>query len=100
MPSISRVEFSVGPSLKSHRVVVLIEFPDEMLQQIKKGKTSSEVEAYRIALEAIRALHLGSVRGDMTFISSTPGKIKKRESLGEPHYIAEDSCSAWVIKTP
>jgi hypothetical protein len=28
---------------------------------------------YRVALEAIRALHLGSVRGDTTFISSTPG---------------------------
>jgi len=100
MPSITRVEFSVGPSLKGLRVVVLIEFPDEMLQQIKKGKTSSEVEAYRIALEAIRALHLGSVRGDMTFISSTPGKIKKPESLGEPHYIAEDGCSVWVVKSP
>ena len=100
MPSITRVEFSVGPSLKSLRVVVLIEFPDEMLQQIKKGKTSSEVEAYRIALEAIPALHLGSVRGDMTFISSTPGKIKKPESLGEPHYIAEDGCSVWVVKSP
>jgi hypothetical protein len=46
---------------------LLIEFPDEVLQQIKKGKTSSEVEAYRIALEAIRALHFGSVRGGMTF---------------------------------
>ena len=100
MPSITRVEFSVGPSLKSLRVVMLIEFPDEMLQQIKTGKTSSEVEAYRIALETIRALHLGSVRGDMTFISSTPGKIRKRESLGEPHYIAEDGCSVWDVKSP
>ena len=100
MPSITRVEFSVGPSLKSLRVVLLIEFPNEMLQQIKKGKTSSEPEAYRIALQAIRALHLGSVRGDMTFISSTPGKIKKPESLGEPHYIAEDGCSVWVVKSP
>ena len=54
-------------------IVVLIKFPDEMLQQVKKGKTSSEPEAYRIALQAIRALHLGSVRGDMTFISSTLG---------------------------
>ena len=100
MPSITRVEFSVGPSLKSLRVVVLIEFPDEMLQQIKKGKTSSEVQAYRIALEAIRALNLGSGRGDMTFISSTPGKTKKTESLGEPQYVAEDGCRAWVIKAP
>ncbi|HYY29151.1 MAG TPA: hypothetical protein VE860_14455 [Chthoniobacterales bacterium] len=79
---------------------MLIEFPDEVLQRIKKGKASSELEAYRIALEAIRALHFGSVRGDMTFISSTPGKIKKTESLGEPHYTAEDGCRAWVIKKP
>jgi hypothetical protein len=100
MPSFTRVEFSVGPSLRSLRVVLLIEFPDEVLQQIKKGKTNSEVEAYRIALEAIRALHFGSVHGDMTFISSTPGKIKKPESLGESDYTAEDGCRAWVIKKP
>jgi hypothetical protein len=79
---------------------LLIAFPDEVLQQMRNGKTSSEVEAYRIALEAIGALHFGSVRGDMTFISSTPGKIKKTESLGEPHYTAEDGCRAWVIKKP
>ena len=79
---------------------MLIELPDEVLLQIKKGKTNSEVEAYRVALEAIRALHFGSVRGDMTFISSTPGKIKKAESLGKPHYTAEDGCRAWVIKKP
>jgi hypothetical protein len=36
----------------------------------------------------------------MTFISSTAGKIKKPESLGEPQYVAEDGCRAWVIKTP
>ena len=100
MPSFTRVEFSVGPSLKSRRVVLLLEFPDEVLQQIHKRKSGSEVEAYRIALEAIRALNLGSGRGDMTFISSTPGKIKKTESLGEPHYTVEDGCRAWVIKTP
>ena len=98
MPAITRVEFSVGPSLRSLRVVLLVEFP--VLQQIKRGKTSSEVEGYRVALEVIRELHLGSIRGDMTFISSTPGKIKKPESLGEPHYTAGDGCRAWVIKTP
>jgi hypothetical protein len=84
MPSITRVEFSVGPSLRSNRAVLLIEFPDDVLQQIKKGKTSPEVEGYRVALDAIRALHLGSVRGEITFLSSTPGKIKRPESLGEP----------------
>jgi hypothetical protein len=56
------------------------------------------VEAYRIVLKAIRALHFSSVRGDMTFISSTPGKIKKAESLGKPHCTAEHGCRAWVTK--
>jgi hypothetical protein len=46
MPSFTRVEFSVGPSLKSRRVVLLLEFPDEVLQQIHKRKSGSEVEAY------------------------------------------------------
>jgi hypothetical protein len=100
MPSFTRVEFSVGASLRSLRVVLLITFPDEVLQEMRNGKTSSEVEAYRIALEAIGALHFGSVRGHLTFISSTPGKMKKTESLGEPHYTAEDGCRAWVIKKP
>ena len=100
MPSFTRVEFSVGPSLRGLRLVLLVEFPDEALERIKKGKTSSELEAHRIALAAIRALKLGSGHGDMTFISSTPGKTRKTESLGEPQYVAEDGCRAWVIKTP
>jgi hypothetical protein len=100
VPSFTRVEFSVGPSLRGLRVVLLVEFPDEALERIKKRKASSELEAHRIALEAIRALNLGSSRGDMTFISSTPGKIKKAEPFGEPQYVAEDGCRAWVIKTP
>jgi hypothetical protein len=49
-------------------------------------------------MEAIHALHLGNVRGDMTFVSSTPGRIKKTESPGEPNYAARDGCRAWVIK--
>jgi hypothetical protein len=79
---------------------LLLEFQDEVLQQIKKGKTNSEVEAHRIALEAIGALHFGSIRGDISLISSTRAKSKKPESLGEPHYTAEDGCRAWVIKKP
>jgi len=81
-------------------VVLLIEFPDEVLEEIRKGKSSSDVEAYRIALDAIRAQHFANVRGDMTFISSAAGKIKRPESLGEPDYTAEDGCRAWVIKKP
>ena len=100
MPSFTRVEFSVGPSLKSRRVVLLLEFPDEVLEQIHKRKSSSEVEAYPIALKAIGALNFDVTHGSMTFISSTPGKIKAPQSLGEPHYIAADGCRVWILKKP
>jgi hypothetical protein len=60
---------------------LLLEFQDEVLQQIKKGKTNSEVEAHRIALEAIGALHFGSIRGDISLISSTRAKSKKPSRL-------------------
>ena len=100
MPSFTRVEFSVGPSLKSRRVVLLLEFPDEILQQIHKRKSGSEVEAYPIALEAIGALKFDVTHGSMTFISSTPGKIKAPQSLGEPHYTAAGGCRVWILKKP
>jgi len=100
MPSFTRVEFSVGPSLKSRRVVLLLEFPDEVLQQIHKRKSGSEVEAYPIALEAIGALKFDVTHGGMTFISSTPGKIKAPQSLGEPHYTAAGGCRVWILKKP
>ena len=100
MPSFTRVEFSVSPSLKSRRVVLLLEFPDEVLQQIHKRKSGSEVEAYPIALEAIGALKFDVTHGSMTFISSTPGKIKTPQSLGEPHYTAADGCRVWILKKP
>ena len=100
MSSFTRVEFSVGPSLKSRRVVLLLEFPDEILQQIHKRKSGSEVEAYPIALEAIGALKFDVTHGSMTFISSTPGKIKAPQSLGEPHYTAAGGCRVWILKKP
>ena len=100
MSSFTRVEFSVGPSLKSRRVVLLLEFPDEVLQQIHKKKSGSEVEAYSIALEAIGALKFDVTHGNMTFISSTPGKIKAPQSLGEPHYTAAGGCRVWILKKP
>jgi hypothetical protein len=100
MPSFTRVEFSVGPSLKSRRVVLLLEFPDEVLQQIHKRKSGSEVEAYPIALEAIGALKFDVAHGSMTFISSTPGKIKAPQSLGEANYTAAGGCRVWILKKP
>ena len=100
MPPFTRVEFSVGPSLKSRRVVLLLEFPDEVLQQIHERKSGSEVEAHRIALEAIGALKFDVAHGRMTFISSTPGKIKTPQSLGEPHYTTVDGCRVRILKKP
>jgi hypothetical protein len=95
MPSFTRVEFSVGPSLKSRRVVLLLEFPDEVLQQIHKRKSGSEVEAHPIALEAIGALKFDVAHGSMTFISSTAGKIKAPQSLGEANYTGLSSATTF-----
>jgi hypothetical protein len=100
MRSFVRVEFSVSPSLKSNRVVLLVQFPDEILGQIHKAKSASETKAYPIALGAIGALSLSITRKSLTFISSTPGKIKDPQSLGEPHYIAGGGCRVWIIKKP
>src|SRR6516165_682826 len=82
MPLFTRVEFSVGPSLKSRRVVLLLEFPDEVLQQIHKRKSGSEVEAYPIALEAIGALKFDVTHGSMTFKRLSIPRIKP--SFEEP----------------
>lgn len=100
MPSFVRVEFSVGPSLKSNRVVLLLQFPDEILQQFYKAKSAAETEAYPIALEAIDALSLYVIRKNLTFISSTAGKMKTAQSLGEPQYTAGNGCRVWVLKKP
>jgi hypothetical protein len=100
MPSFTRVEFTTGPSLRSSRVVLLIEFPDEALERIKKEKASLEVEAYHIALRAIGVLKLGILRADMNLISSTPSKLKNPSELGEASYVTEDGCSVWLVKRP
>jgi hypothetical protein len=36
----------------------------------------------------------------VTHTDGRPCKIKKAESLGEPHNTAEDGCRAWVSKKP
>ena len=100
MPSLTRVEFSTGSSLRSSRLVLLIEFPDEALEQIKKEKASLEVEACDTALRAIGALKLGILRGDMKLISSTLSKMKKPAELGEASFVTEGGCRVWVVKRP
>ena len=100
MPSFTRVEFTTGPSLRSSRVVLLIESPDEALERIKKEKANLEVEAYHIALRAIGVLKLGILRADLNLISSTPSKLKNPAELGEASYVTEDGCNVWLVKRP
>ena len=100
MAIFTRVEFSTGPSLRSSRVVLLIEFPDEALERIKKEKARLEVEAHHTALQAIGALNLGILRGNMNLISSTLSKMKNPAELGEATYLAEGGCRVWLIRKP
>jgi hypothetical protein len=100
MPSFARVEFSTSPSLRSSRVVLLIQFPDEALERIKKEKASLEGEAYHIALQVIGALKLGILRRDMTLLSSTLSKMKNPAELGEASYVTEGGCRVWLSKRP
>jgi len=100
MPTLTRVEFSTSPSLRSSRVVLLIQFPDEALERIKKEKASLEVEAYHIALHTISVLKLGILRGDINLISSTLSKMKNPAELGEANYVTEGGCRVWLIKRP
>ena len=100
MPSLTRVEFSTGSSLRSSRLVLLIEFPDEALERIKKEKASLEVEAGKIAWQAIGALKLGILRGDINLISSTLSKMKNPAELGEAGYVTERGCRVWLVKRP
>jgi hypothetical protein len=100
MPTLTRVEFSTSPSLRSSRVVLLIELPDEALERIRKEKASLEVEASHIAWQAIGALKLGTLRGDMNLISSTLSKMKNPAELGEASYVTEGGCRVWLVKRP
>jgi len=100
MPSLTRVEFSTGSSLRSSRLVLLIEFPDEALERIKKEKASLELEAYHVARHAIPPLKLGTLRGDPVLISSTPSKMKNPTELGEATYVTEGGCRVWLIRKP
>jgi hypothetical protein len=100
MPTLTRVEFSTSPSLRSSRVVLLIEFPDEALERIRKEKASLEVEACHIAWQAIRPLKLGILRGDINLVSSTLSKMKNPADLGEASYMTESGCRVWLIRKP
>ena len=100
MPIFVRVEFSTSPSLRSSRVVLLIEFPDEALERIKKERASLEVEASHIALQAIGALKLGILPGHIKLISSTLSKMKNPAELGEASLVSEGGCRVWLVRRP
>ena len=100
MPTLTRVEFSTSPRLRSSRVVLLIEFPDEALERIRKEKASLEVEASHMAWQAIGAMKLGILRGDINLISSTLSKMKNPAELGEASFVSEGGCRVWLIRRP
>jgi hypothetical protein len=100
MPILTRVEFSTGPSLRSSRVVLVIEFPDEAFERIKKEKASLVVEAHHTALQVIGTLKLGTLRGDLNLISSTLSKMKNPAELGEASFVSEGGCRVWLIRRP
>ena len=100
MPTLTRVEFSTSPSLRSSRVVLLIEFPDEALERIRKEKASLEAEACHIAWQAFGGLKLGILRGDINLISSTLSKMKNPADLGEASYVTGGGCRIWLIRRP
>ena len=102
MPTLTRVEFSTSPSLRSlsSRVVLLIEFPDEALERIRKEKASLAAEACHIAWQAIGGLKLGNLRGNINLISSTLSKMKNPADLGEASYVTGGGCRIWLIRRP
>ena len=100
MPTLTRVEFSTSRSLKSPRVVLLIEFPDDALERIRKEKASLEVEAGKIVWQAIGALKLGILRGGINLISSTLSKMKNPADLGEASFVTGGGCRIWLIRRP
>ena len=100
MPTLTRVEFSTSRSLRSSRIVLLIEFPDEALERIRKEKASLEVEASHIAWQAIGELKLGILRGEINLISSTLSKMKNPADLGEVSYVTGGGYRVWLIRKP
>jgi hypothetical protein len=100
MQTFMRVEFSTGTGYKAARFVFLTELPEEVLQEIRAQKLSPQTRAYEVALETAEHVQLLDPGLRIILLSNTPGKVKNPETLGEPAYVAEDGCKAWVIKKP
>ena len=93
MQTFMRIEFSTGIGYKAARFVVLTELPENVLEELRARKLSPQNRAYDVALETAEHVRI-------ILLSNTSGKVKNPDGLGEPAFIAEDGCKAWVIRKP
>jgi hypothetical protein len=100
MQTFMRVEFSTGIGYKAARFVVLTELPESVLKEARAQKLSPQTRAYEVALKTAEHVRLVDPGLRIILLSNTPGKVKHLEALGEPAYVAEDGCRAWVIRKP
>jgi hypothetical protein len=100
MQNLMRIEFSTGMGYKAARFVMLIELPEKVLEEIRAQKLSPQTRAYAVALKATEHGRLVDPGLRLMLLSNTPGKVKSPDALGEPAYVAEDGCKAWVTRKP
>ena len=100
MQTFMRVEFSLGIGYKAARFVVLTELPENVLEEIRAQKLSPQTRAHSLALKTAEHVKLVDPGLRIILLSNTPGKVKNPDALGEPVYIDEDGCKAWVIRKP
>jgi hypothetical protein len=100
MQNFMRVEFSTGIGYKAARFVVLTELPENVLEEIRAQKQSPQTRAHAVALKTAEHVQLVDPGLRIILLSNTPGKVKNPDALGEPAYVAEDGCKAWVIRKP
>jgi hypothetical protein len=100
MQTFMRIEFSTGIGYKAARFVILTELPENVLEEIRAERLSPQTRAYAVALETAEHVRLVDSGLRIILLSNTSGKVKNPDALGEPAYIAEDGCKAWVIRKP
>jgi hypothetical protein len=84
--------------MKAPRFVLLIEVPENVLQELRVQKLSPQTRAH--AVKAAEHERLVDPVFRVILLSNTPREVKNPGSLGDPAYVAEDGCRAWVIRTP
>jgi hypothetical protein len=100
MQTFMRIEFSTGIGYKAARFVVLTELPENVLEKLRAQKLSPQTRAYDVALETAEHVRLVDPGLRIILLSNTSGKVKNPDDLGEPAFIAEDGCKAWVMRKP